>query len=141
VRNKRNERGAAVVEFAIVLPILLLVLLSVVDFGRYFYARVSLSSASFEVADAVARGLISESDDESTKTSKILAVINDISPGIASFSQLTSSATLLLNPLPTPCPNSTNMTTAEISSQFNSISPLKTFFTEVSGKTSMRCLR
>jgi Flp pilus assembly pilin Flp len=33
-RNARDDRGAAMVEFALVMPILLLVLLGIMDFGR-----------------------------------------------------------------------------------------------------------
>jgi Flp pilus assembly protein TadG len=139
--KRKNERGATVVEFAVVLPILLLILLSMIDFGRYFYVRISLSSASFEVADAVSRGLISTSDDATQKTTKILAISNDVSPGIAGFAQLNSSAQLTLTPLPSACPSTTGLITVKLSTSFNSISPISSFFSEASSSTTMRCLR
>jgi Flp pilus assembly protein TadG len=36
VRRLREERGQALVEFAVVLPVLLLIILGIIDFGRFF---------------------------------------------------------------------------------------------------------
>lgn len=52
----RDERGAAVVEFAIVLPILVLFIFGIVEFGRAYNARIELTSAVREGARAVALG-------------------------------------------------------------------------------------
>lgn len=128
-------------EFAVVLPVLLLILFSMIDFGRYFYVRISLSSATFEVADAITRGLILTTDSASDKESKLRSVINDISPGIASFAQIDSSAQLIMTPLPDACPNSNNKTRVVLSTSFNSISPIESFFNTATSTTSMRCLR
>ncbi|NCW94362.1 MAG: pilus assembly protein [Actinobacteria bacterium] len=141
LKRNRNERGAAVVEFAVVLPILLFILLSMVDFGRYFYVRISLSSASFEVADAISRGLFIASDDAVTKSQKMSAIINDVSPGIAGFAQLESSAQVLLTPLPETCPSASGRISVRLATPFNSISPINSFFSEAVSTTSMRCLR
>ena len=141
MRSRRSERGATVVEFAVVLPVLLLILFSMIDFGRYFYVRISLSSATFEVADAITRGLIVTTDSPSDKESKLRSVISDISPGIASFAQLSSNAQLTITPLPDACPNSTNKTRVVLSTSFNSISPIKSFFNTATSTTLMRCLR
>lgn len=139
--KRRNERGSAVVEFAIVLPILLFTLFSLIDFGRYFYVRISLSSASFEVADAIARGLFVTGDDQASKTEKMKAVVDEISPGIASFAQLQSPATLTFTPLPLSCPSDSGSTTVALTTPFNSISPIAEFFDDVTTSTTMRCLR
>ncbi|MFX4287862.1 TadE/TadG family type IV pilus assembly protein [Janibacter sp. G349] len=45
-----RDRGAAAVEMAIVLPLLLLVLGGIIDFGRYFLAEVQLTNAVREGA-------------------------------------------------------------------------------------------
>jgi len=139
--RKRNERGTAALEFALVLPVLLLVVLSMIDFGRYLYVRTSISSATMEVANAISRGLITDQDSTSTKQSKIQGVINDVSPSIASFAQLNTSGQLTIDPLPLPCPNSSSTTTVQLSTPFQSISPLQIFFTTASGSTTIRCLR
>ena len=41
----RNEEGAAVVEFALVLPILFLIVFGIIDFGRAFYTVNNIISA------------------------------------------------------------------------------------------------
>ena len=49
-RFARGERGAALVEFAIVLPLLLTIIFGVVDFARAFYTQNNLTSAVREGA-------------------------------------------------------------------------------------------
>lgn len=46
----RGSRGQALVEFAIVLPVMLLVLLLAVDFGRLFFTYISVHNAAREGA-------------------------------------------------------------------------------------------
>lgn len=48
--RKQGQRGAAAVEFAIILPVLLFLLLGVVDFGLFFGQNISLQSATREGA-------------------------------------------------------------------------------------------
>lgn len=47
---KRPELGAAAVEFALILPILVALLMGILQFGWYFYASNSASSAAREGA-------------------------------------------------------------------------------------------
>jgi Flp pilus assembly protein TadG len=49
-RIARGERGQSVVEMAIVLPVLLLLLCGIIDFGWISYSRISLSYCSREGA-------------------------------------------------------------------------------------------
>ena len=44
----KDETGAAAVEFALVLPILLLLVFGIVDFGRVYNAKVTLTHAARE---------------------------------------------------------------------------------------------
>src|SRR5919201_6346799 len=46
----RSERGAAIVEFAIVLPLLLLFIFGIIDFGRALYMKNNLTLAAREGA-------------------------------------------------------------------------------------------
>lgn len=45
VRLRQGEQGAAVVEFALVLPILMMFLFGIVEFGRGYNARIELTAA------------------------------------------------------------------------------------------------
>jgi hypothetical protein len=45
-----RERGAAAVELAIIMPLLLLVIAGIVDFGRYFMTEIQLTNAVREGA-------------------------------------------------------------------------------------------
>ena len=49
-RGLRAERGAVAVEFAIILPVLLLILAGLFDFGRGFYWKHTVTNASREGA-------------------------------------------------------------------------------------------
>jgi Flp pilus assembly protein TadG len=49
-KGKAQEHGQSLVELALVLPVLLLLLLGLVDFGRVYYATVSLYDAAEEGA-------------------------------------------------------------------------------------------
>lgn len=44
------QRGAAAVEFALVLPVLLLIMVGTVEFGRAYNAQISLTHAARETA-------------------------------------------------------------------------------------------
>ena len=48
MRSRRRDRGAAAVEFALILPVLLLLVGGVVDFGRVFFTHITLSHAARE---------------------------------------------------------------------------------------------
>lgn len=48
VRRRADDRGAAAVEFAMLLPLLLLVLFGIVEYGSIFNAQLSLQHAARE---------------------------------------------------------------------------------------------
>lgn len=48
VSNRGNERGAAAVELALVVPLLLLLLLGIMEFGRAYNAQITLTQAARE---------------------------------------------------------------------------------------------
>jgi Flp pilus assembly protein TadG len=54
VRATRRDRGAAAVEFALVLPVLLLIIFAIVDFGRMLNAKITINEAAREGARAAA---------------------------------------------------------------------------------------
>ncbi|MBM6622425.1 pilus assembly protein [Micrococcaceae bacterium RIT802] len=46
--DRKNERGAAAVEFAIVLPVLLLLLMGIIEFGHAYNAQLTVTQAARE---------------------------------------------------------------------------------------------
>lgn len=60
----RDERGGAAMEFGLLLPFLMLVLLGTIDFGRFAYAAITISNAARTGAAACAYVTCSFSDAE-----------------------------------------------------------------------------
>ncbi|GAA1735467.1 hypothetical protein GCM10009681_02340 [Luedemannella helvata] len=52
--HRRRDRGAAAVEFALVLPVLLILVFGIIDFGRMLNAKITLTQAAREGARAAA---------------------------------------------------------------------------------------
>lgn len=48
LRRARNKKGTTIVEFALVLPLFLLLILGIFDFGRYFFVDHTLQYATRE---------------------------------------------------------------------------------------------
>jgi Flp pilus assembly protein TadG len=66
-RRHRYERGAAAVEFALVLPVLLLILFGIIEYGWVFTAQIVLTNAVSEGARA---GIQAEDDVEALEFAK-----------------------------------------------------------------------
>ncbi|HEX6235571.1 MAG TPA: TadE family protein [Acidimicrobiales bacterium] len=52
--HRREERGAVLVEFALILPVLLMLLVGIIEFGRAYNTTVSMQSAAREGARELA---------------------------------------------------------------------------------------
>lgn len=48
MRMQRTDRGAAAVEFALVLPLLLLLVFGIIDFGRAYASQIALTQGARE---------------------------------------------------------------------------------------------
>ncbi len=68
----KRDRGAAVVEFALVVPILIFVIFGLVDFGRAFNTQIQLSQAAREGARLVAM----------SSTSSLSTRVQQAAPGL-----------------------------------------------------------
>lgn len=53
---RHNQKGQALVELALVLPVLLLVLMAIVDFGRVFHGHLAVTSAARQGAREASLG-------------------------------------------------------------------------------------
>lgn len=77
-RIARNESGAAAVEFALALPLLLILVLGVVEFSRVYNVQISLSNAAREGA----RTMAVLDDSVQAEDAAIAAAPSIINPGL-----------------------------------------------------------
>jgi len=103
-RQSRRERGAAAVEMALVLPLLLLIVGGIIDFGRFFYTQNIVVNAAREGARSRAMGYtIADSD---TRVSQSLTGVqggantNTYSLVQGSANTLTANANCPSSPVP-----------------------------------------
>ena len=75
-----NDRGAAAVEFALVLPLLLITVLGLVDFGRAYSMQISLTQAAREGVRVAALG--GSAADATTRTTNAAVGVNGITVGV-----------------------------------------------------------
>lgn len=73
-RPRRSERGAAAVEFALVVPFLLLILFGVISYGYMLSFRQALSQGAAEGARAAA---VSTSSDSAGRSAAALSALDD----------------------------------------------------------------
>jgi Flp pilus assembly protein TadG len=85
--RERSERGAVAVEFAILAPVLIMLLMGIMEFGRAYNAQVSLTNAAREGVRVMA---ISNSEASARTAAKNAAVT--LSPALVD-SNITFSAT------------------------------------------------
>ena len=50
VSSRKLEKGSALIEFALIMPILLLILAGIIQFGFLLNAKIAVNSASYEAA-------------------------------------------------------------------------------------------
>ena len=93
-----GDHGAAAVEFALVLPLLLLILFGIIDFGRWYNAQITLTQAAREGVRYAAIGITSPSP--ATRTTNAALPLTGVtvavtacpaSPGATSNATVTAS--------------------------------------------------
>lgn len=124
--SKAVDRGAVAVEFAILLPVLILLLLGIMEFGRAYSAQITLTNAAREGV-------------------RVMAITND--PARAQAAATTAAITLrpqLVNtnfiPAPTACSATVSgeSTTVTISYSLTTLTGIAGPFT-LTGKGTMLC--
>ena len=90
LRTVRGNRGVTIIEFALVLPMLLVLIISVVDFGLYFFVQHSLQFATREGVRLalVGRTLTDQSGNQLNREASIIKKINDCASIAVNPSQL-----------------------------------------------------
>lgn len=114
-----SEDGSAIVEFALILPLLLLLIIGLIDFGRMGFVQVSIASASREGAR-----LSSFYPSGPTSNQDIQNLVESSAPGAASMAQLAGSSSL--NVTITPCSStvSADNTAVTVSTNFKWLLPI-----------------
>ncbi len=78
IRRARNNKGTTVVEFALVLPIFLLLVLGIFDFGRYFFVEHTLQYATREgMRLALVGRRLDDGGNPMTREASIIKTIKD----------------------------------------------------------------
>lgn len=101
-RVRRPDGGAAAVEFAIVLPLLLAIVFGIIDFGRMMANQITLNEAAREGARAAAFN------------QPVQAQVDRIGPGI----------TVSFSPSPTACPATADPSVNVVVTVYQSWSPI-----------------
>ncbi len=141
-----DERGVAAVEFSLVLPLLLLIVFSLIDFGRIFFVQVSITSASREgvrLSSLYSGGTLTPQD--------VIDLVNSSALGAVTLSQLSNSGTLTIDQTPCSTSLSNENTVVDVSTNFkwllpvgilNVFSPTSTLANDftISSKGVMRCV-
>ena len=97
-RGARGERGASAVEFALLLPLMLLIIAGIVDFGRAFFIDIQLANAAREGARAAVVSTLTAAD--------IQTRANAAAPGLT-----------LTYPTLDICPNASGQATVKVQVQ------------------------
>jgi len=84
IESGKNKRGAAAVEFALVLPIFALLLMGIIDFGRYYFVQHTVQYATREGTrlGLVGGTLMGDDGNPLDRTASIIREIRD-NAGIA----------------------------------------------------------
>jgi Flp pilus assembly protein TadG len=108
--RRPGDRGAAAVEFALVLPVLLLLIFGIVDFGRMLYTKITLTQAAQSAARATA--ILGDQDGEARK--EATAAASGLDPNLLSVDP---------TDCPTP-PDPTKNQTVTLTYSFKFVTPL-----------------
>jgi len=127
LRNRRRSRGQSLVEFALILPLLLVFLATVLDLGRIYYANISLLNAAREGAFQASKTPKSYVAGQPCNTSTNLIVCRVQLESKGSMVQI-PSANIGVTCSKSGCPLEANSTvTVQVSGQFKLLTPILGF--------------
>lgn len=124
-RMRSDERGAVAVEFALVVPLLLMMVFAIIEFGIIYNGQIQVTAAAREGARAAALG----ASEANVRTASIAAAPG-LSPALVPANVTVTPAT---------CTAGTNVTVSIVNYRINSITGLFSDGIGLSGKAVMRC--
>jgi Flp pilus assembly protein TadG len=125
---RRNERGAAAVEFALVLPLLVLLFAGIAELGRIYYLQATLSGAAREGVRVMAL--------QNKSALAVTAVKEAAAPLVLTDAQI------LVSPITGACTaSSTPVTQASVTITYTAVLSTTLFLPSVTirGKGVMQC--
>ncbi|MCW2918972.1 MAG: TadE family protein [Actinomycetia bacterium] len=117
------DRGAAAVEFALILPVLMLFVFGIIDFGRAYWAKITVTEAAREAVRTVA--LTPDGSDPSGKGKNIGA-------------QAANPLTVTVSPTST-CDSGQPEASVTVTYQFSSATLFTALNGPISGTAVMQC--
>lgn len=131
--KRRAHRGQALVELALVLPIMLVLFSSALDLGRLYYSQITIDNAAKEGALEAARDTENLFEFDSTQpcnadTNRVICLVeNEAKGSLISISR--DDVSLACNPTPCPAvPVIGNVVTVAVAADFMLVSPILSVF-------------
>ena len=131
-RRVRGSRGQALVELALVVPIMAVLFLATIDLGRVFYSQITITNAAREAAFKAAEDPTSYTSGTcNATTSKVVcAAINEARNSFVTVSAADVSMACSLGATATPCTKDYGKrATVTVLGHFNLLTPLMSAFT------------
>jgi hypothetical protein len=125
--DETHRRGQALVELAIILPVLLLLMLAALDLGRIFYARIAVTNAAREGAMEATRNPGSWSPGAACSTSNTIMC--------AATREAQNGGFVVVAPADVAYSRSGDQVSVTVTGHFTLITPLMAVFTGGSGVT------
>ncbi|MBG6179733.1 TadE/TadG family type IV pilus assembly protein [Arthrobacter sp. CAN_A1] len=123
MKRLRSESGAAAVEFALVVPLLLVLLLGIIEFGRVYNAQIQVTTAAREAVRVMAI---------ENKSNLAVAAAISSTPGLSP--SLTSGQIAVGS-----CTSGTKTTTVTVTYSVDLLSGLFADAVSLTGRSAMRC--
>jgi Flp pilus assembly protein TadG len=112
-RRRRKSRGQSLAEFAILLPVLILILAAAADFGRAFTAYIAISSAAREGASYAMASTAQANDADAVRAA-----------ALADAPTIWGSAPVVSDPAITKDAQNYDMVSVTVTYTFSSIIPI-----------------
>lgn len=140
--GSHRDRGAAAVEMALVLPVLLFLLMGMIDFGRAFNAQIQLSQAAREGVRLASLNSAANASDPNFGSAAITARVGQAAGGLSGV-----TATTTYCPVPAAASDTASVVVSAGFTWITGISGMSKFFgsgtfptpTTLSSTGVMRC--